>query len=391
MHAGCVERRTPPAALEKMPKLKRGVAVLALLAAAGCRSEATPPEGAAPRMLWSQRDAAGADARPWADAELAVFTTMFDRRVVALDAATGARRWSRALPTLVQGQYLPGGNVLAHGALLLVPGWDLFALDRATGEVRWRYSPQEEFPAADAIAVESGRVFSPGARRLHAVDAGTGTRLWAAELGERPFAPVAADGVVYFGTRAPVSGSPALGAGHAVALSAHDGRVLWRTAIPGHPQFPNEGGVNRPGALTPELFIVASRNGRVYGLDRASGQVRWEHVGAAAYESGVALLDGVAVVASLRGEVEGLDAATGRRLWIRSLGGSSVTTPIVAEDGCALVTLGAVICITADGRVAWERGGDAQEGPSFSTPVRAAAGRLFVGSTSGFHALRMER
>lgn len=315
---------------------------------------------------------------------------MFDRRVVALDARTGAPRWSRTLPLLVQGQYLPGGNVLAHADLLLVPGWDLFALDRATGEVRWRYSPQAEYPAAAGIALDGGRVFSPGAQRMHAVDAATGAPLWVADVGERPFAPVAADGAVYFGTRARIAGSPVLGVGHAVALSAADGRVLWRTPLPGHPQFPNEGGANRPGALAHDLFIIAGRSGRVYGLDRGTGQVRWEHVGATAYESGVAVLDGVAVVANLRGDVEGLDAATGRRLWTTLLG-SSVTTPIVADAGCALVTLGAVICIDAEGRIRWQSGGDAQAGPSYLTSARAAEGRLFVGSTDGFHALRMAR
>ncbi|HET7274951.1 MAG TPA: PQQ-binding-like beta-propeller repeat protein, partial [Longimicrobiaceae bacterium] len=295
--------------------------LLILLNLSAC-SPTTEPSGAArPHLLWTHADPAGGDALPYADAELAVFTTIFDRRVVGLDVRSGALRWQHLLTGGPSGLHLPPGNVLASGNLILVPGWDLYALDRVTGQVRWHFAPKEEYPAAAPLAMEGERIFSPGATRLYAVDVRSGSPLWSTPLGERPFAPVVDGGVVYLGTRGFINNSDVLGAGHAIAVRAEDGAVLWRVPIPDAPGTPWQGGINRAGALTPELFIVSSTNGSVYGIERQSGRVRWEHRGPGPYESGVAVLNDVAISASLTGEIIGLDANTGVVRWRTTTGG----------------------------------------------------------------------
>lgn len=366
-----------------------------LVAAAGlaaCQgsTEAAASAGA-PRALWTRADPAGGNALPHADSGIAVFTTAFDRRVVALDARTGEPRWDRRLEGGPRGANLPLANVLAFEGSILVPGWDLYALDRATGSVRWRYAPPGEFPAAAPIALAGGRIFSPGSLQLHAVDARTGTAAWVAPLGERPFAPVVEGGVVYLGTRGLFGVSNALGAGHAVAIDAADGRVLWKTPIPDEPGTPWPGGIDHAGALTPELFVVSSNNGRVYGIERSTGRVRWSHRGPGPYESGVAIVEGVAVAASLTGEIVGLDAATGAVKWRASTGGSSVTEQITTDGRCAYVSVGTILCVDASGRVRWSHGGDSKGGPSYSTPARVVDGRLYAGSLTGFHSLALPR
>lgn len=358
---------------------------------AGCTAPATADagEGRGAQPVWTRADPAGGRGLPYADAELAVFTTAFDRRVVALDARTGQPRWERTLAA-VEGQNLPTGNVLGAGEVLVVPGWDLYGLDRATGEIRWTFAPADEFPAGHRAALDGTRVITPGAeRRVYAVDAATGAQLWAANLGERPFAPVVDGGVVYLGTRGYIGGSAALGAGHAVALRAGDGGVLWRTPLPDAEGRAWLGGTNQAGALTPELFIVASTSGVVYGLERATGAVRWRHQGAAPYESGVALLEDVAVVAGMTGEILGLDAATGAVRWRRSTGGSSVSQQVTTGGGCALIVVSAVLCVDAAGALRWEHGGQGRGGADFFTPVASSGGLLFAGSATGFHALRL--
>lgn len=383
--------------MRRQHQIRKIYSVVALLALSACSSTTDPPGSGRPQLLWSYNDPAGGDALPYADTELSIFTTAFDRRVMAFDARSGKLRWQRTLPQGPRGLNLPPGNVLAAGNLILLPGWDLYALDRTTGQVSWRFAPEGEYPAAAPIAMEGERVFSPGSTGLYAVDVRTGTQLWRTELGERPFAPVVDKGVIYLGTRGFVGNTNVLGAGHAVAVDASDGRILWKVPVPDPPNSPASGGVNRAGALTPELFIVAARNGRVYGIDRATGQVRWEHrafesyVPAAPYESGVGIIDGIAVVANLAGMIEGLDAKNGTLRWRISTGGSSVSEQITTDGMCAYISVGAILCVDATGKIRWDHGGASNGGPSYLTPARVTGNRLYVGSTTGFHALVLPR
>lgn len=377
--------------MKQARKLASGL-LLGLLATVGCNSGPNVPGAEQPQPLWTHADASGARALPYADGELAIFTTAFARRVVALDVRSGERRWTRELTSGPSGLGLPTGNVLAHASLILVPGWDLYALDRASGQVRWTFAPGEEYPAGASIAIEGDRVVSPGGERtLYGVDARTGAQLWKTDLRERPFAPVVEGGVAYLGTRGYVDNSNVLGAGHALAVQMQDGQVLWRAPIPDASDTPWRGGTNRSGALTPELFIVASPNGRIYGIERQTGRVRWEHRGPGPYESGVVVLGGVAVAASVTGEIVGLHAGTGGVRWRATTGGSSVTQQLTTDGTCAYVSVGGIMCVDATGKVRWDRGGAANGGPSYLTPVQIAGNRLFAGSTTGFHALVLPR
>lgn len=369
---------------------------MAALLSSSCESTTDPGNSDSAQLLWTHADKAGARYRPFADADLAVMATAFDRRVVALDATSGSLRWQRMLSSGPAGLNLPFANVLADSQLVFVPAWDLYALDRETGQVRWKFGPPEEYPAASSIAMEDGRIYSPGATRVFAVDARTGAELWRADLEERPFGLVADGGVVYFGTRGFIDDTDVLGAGHVVALDGSTGRVLWKVPVPDPPTSPGSSGVKQPGALTPELFIVGAMNGRVYGIERGTGRVRWEHQAfatydpSAPYESGVAILDGVAVVANLAGTVEGLDADTGELLWQLSFGGS-VTEQLTSDAKCIYLTIGAINCIDAAGGIRWTQGGTFGGGPSYSTPAQPVGNRLFAGSFSGFHALELPR
>ncbi len=361
-------------------------------ATSSCQAVSDAPPSEKPRAVWTRRDAAGGFALPYADSALAVFTTAFARRVVALDAASGGLRWQRDLPPGPAGVNMPLANVVATKDMLIVPAWDLYALDRSTGAVRWHVGGVAvDYPAASSIALVGDRIIAPGSvRQLYALDAISGTVLWTVDLAERPFAPVVDGGTIYVGTSGPRGdNSDVLGAGHAVALRTDNGAVLWKTPLPDAPDSPWVGGTTQGGALTPDLFIVASSNGRVYGISRQNGEVRWEFRGSGPYFSGVAVINGIAVVAALTGEITGLDAATGAVRWHASTGGSSVINQITSDGSFAYVSVGAILCIDAKGTIRWNDGGASNGGPSYSTSATVVGARLFAGSTSGFHALRV--
>ncbi|MDP9347715.1 MAG: PQQ-binding-like beta-propeller repeat protein, partial [Gemmatimonadota bacterium] len=325
---------------------------------------------------------------PYADDEVAVFTTAGDGRVVAFARGTGAKLWERRLdlPREHGALGLPFGHLVSTGDVVVVPAWDLYALDKKTGAMRWKFSPPDDFPGVRVTLGDDGRLYSVG-HHVYRLDAATGEVLWRVDLGERPFSPVVREGVVYVGTRGVIPGSSGvLGAGHAVALEAETGRLLWKTPIPA-PDAPAMGGVTGAGALTPDLYIVASPSGRVYALNRRTGAVRWEYRGSGPYDVGVVVLGDVAVVASGAGYVEGLDLATGQERWKVRLG-STFTAPITRLGDLALVSSGRLVAIDARGSIRWGYGGAGWNQPIILTGAGVHEGAVYVGGESGFYALK---
>jgi outer membrane protein assembly factor BamB len=105
----------------------------------------------------------------------------------------------------------------------------VFALDRASGRLRWVriYSAPNDGP--NGVAVAAGRVFAATDTTAFALNAANGRRTWSRRLADRDeqfvnIAPVVANGLVYLST----SGFPPGGRGALYALDARTGRVRWR-------------------------------------------------------------------------------------------------------------------------------------------------------------------
>lgn len=356
----------------------------------GC-AEPVSAGRAGPAGLWTHADPAGATSVPFVDADIVVFNTVTDTRVVALDAATGARRWEvrLELPAELRGRGFPPARLVGTGEVVVVPAWDLYGLDRNTGRVRWKLAPPDDFPGTGVALGEDGFLYATG-HHLYRVDPATGAVLWRSDLGEQPFAPVEREGVVYVGTRGVIPGSSGvLGAGHAAAVEASSGRVLWRTPVPA-PEDPALGGVTGAGALTPELYLVSSPNRRVYALDRKTGRVRWETRGSGPYGAGVVVVGGVAVTAGDAGLLDAFELATGRQSWSLSVG-SSVTDPLASMGDRVLVANGRLQAVDAGGRAAWGYGGAGWRQPVVSTGAGVLADRVYVGTEKGLSALAAPR
>jgi outer membrane protein assembly factor BamB len=342
-----------------------------------------------PTVLWKHREAAGALSVPYADAEVAVFNTISVTRVVALDSRSGAKRWERHLeiPSELPLRTFPPGRLVGAGDIIVVPAWDLYGLDKRTGAVRWKFAPPDDYPGAGVMLGEDGYLYSTG-HHLYRIDPGTGEVLWRAELGEQPFSPVERDGVVYVGTRGVIPGSGGvLGAGHAFAVEAASGRVLWKTPIPA-PEEPGLGGVTGAGAVTADLFIVSSPNWRIYGLDRRTGQVRWTTKGSGRYDRGVVAINDVAITAGGAEFVEGFDVATGAQRWKVSVG-SNVLAPLATDGKAVFAVTGRLWSVSADGNLLWRH--DAGKEVPYSTGVRVHNDNIYIGTYGdmGFIALRL--
>jgi outer membrane protein assembly factor BamB len=128
-----------------------------------------------------------------------------DQNVYALDAATGALRWSFAT-----GDVVHASPAFADG-LVYIGSWDrnLYALDAATGRERWRYTTgndtliYNQIGIASSAAIANGLVFVGGRDgKFHVVDAKTGAEKWVHNNngGWTIASPAVRNGVVYFPT-----------------------------------------------------------------------------------------------------------------------------------------------------------------------------------------------
>jgi outer membrane protein assembly factor BamB len=187
--------------------------------------------------------------------------------LVALDAATGQPRWSRpsvgcftCSPAVAKGTLYIGAGPAS--------GRRLLALDARSGAARWSFRPQAgtDFSWSASPAVAGSRVFQAafvgrGTKKysLYAFTASTGKRVWKTRVGASEFltssSPAVANGVVYYV-------SPA---DRIYALRASTGKRLWSRRIATSASSPVvAGGVVYFGAgLT------------VYALDARTGKTLW--------------------------------------------------------------------------------------------------------------------
>jgi polyvinyl alcohol dehydrogenase (cytochrome) len=168
-------------------------------------------------------------------------------------------KWAFAYPAAVRARSRP---TFAYGALYVgSQSGTVYALDAASGCIRWTYSTTAEVRTAVVVPPETGAVkhayFGDLIGRVHAVDAATGKEIWSARADQHPSAtitgtPVYHRGVLYV----PVSSLEEATAdpsypcctfrGSVVAYDASSGRRLWqRYSID---EEPREVGTTRTGA-----------------------------------------------------------------------------------------------------------------------------------------------
>jgi outer membrane protein assembly factor BamB len=150
-----------------------------------------------------------ASASPVTDGQR-VFAFFGSRGLYCLDAS-GKLLWQKNLGEMhTKHGHGEGSSPALHGETLIVT-WDheersfLLALDKRTGNTRWRVSRAEDTSWASPIVVEhAGRsqVIVPGTNRLRGYDLASGAVLWeCGGLSSNIVAsPVAANGVVYAGS-----------------------------------------------------------------------------------------------------------------------------------------------------------------------------------------------
>lgn len=183
----------------------------------------------------------------------------------------------------------------------------LYALDAATGALRWKQRTGDVVHASPAL--DDGLVVvGSWDGRLYAFDAATGAPRWQFQAGLDPLmhnqqgfqsSAVIANGVVYVGCRD----------SHLYAIDARSGAERWRFSTG------NSWVVGSPAVADGKVVLATSDSSRVHVLDAASGKPLWQHQAQAYMFASPTLAGGVLLIGQLNGVLQALTLESGQPLW----------------------------------------------------------------------------
>jgi outer membrane protein assembly factor BamB len=293
------------------------------------------------RALWRFRTDSLVHGSP-AVADGLVYVPSMHGTLYAVDAATGELRWKRepepGQPPFNQRSYSYYSPAVADGKVY----WPyqtrygkassglLAALDAKTGETVWE-SPMTGSTMSDGTpAVADGRVYvgNHTADRVIAYDAQSGQRLWVSSTrlgGWQDAAPTAVGGRVFIGSGNGV-----------VARDAVTGADLWTYRSPDASYIPNNATPSAP-AVAGDTLYMGFPDGRVTALNVATGTVVWSvRIPGKPYLGGVLSAPAVSgdtiYVGANDGRVHALDRSSGAERWSYEIGTWVASGPVVTGN-----------------------------------------------------------
>ena len=211
----------------------------------------------------------------WNDA---VYFGSGDGNVYALDAATGALRWK-----FHTGDVVHASPAISDGTLY-IGSWDsyFYALDAATGKEKWRFKTGEDHKIYNQVGIQSSAAVADGTvyfgcrdSNFYALDARTGQKKWAFNnKGSWVItSPAVRDGKVYFAT----SDSSLL-----YGVDGKTGTPLFSLNFKGWPIFSSP-------AIAANMLYVGTHQGKLVAVDLATQKLAWTFETEASRQNGPAV------------------------------------------------------------------------------------------------------
>ncbi len=245
-----------------------------------------------------------------------LFVGSYDKKLYAIDATTGAKRW----------EFLTGGNISASPAyangIVYVGSWDkkFYAVDATTGLKKWEFLGLADFDHSPTLA--DNTIFISNNGSLLAIDALTGKQKWSVPLGafvSSPSNPVVVNGIVYTSSN-----------GNTIfALNATDGTTKWKLQT--NSEFTSSFFGDNSIAVVDGVVFAPNIKG-IMAIDANTGVKKWDYttqyniISPTVFNGSVFMRDGGPYLYSV-------DAATGKLNWKKS-GESNIsnTAPIATNS-----------------------------------------------------------
>lgn len=187
-----------------------------------------------------------------------------DTCIYALDAASGAVKWK-----FKTGDVVHASPAISSGTPF-VGSWDsyFYALDAATGKEKWRFKTGDDPDIHNQVGIQSSAAVADGLvyfgcrdSNFYAVDAVTGKQRWSfSNKGSWVIAsPAVLNGKVYFGTS---------DSGFVHALDAKSGAPIFSLDFKHWPMFSSP-------AIAGGTLYIGSHQGKLFAINLQSQKIAW--------------------------------------------------------------------------------------------------------------------
>lgn len=289
-----------------------------------------------PGIKWEYRTRGAVRSSPAVTAST-VFIGSNDSTLYALDRATGRVRWRYAAGSAVSSSpAVAGGLVIAQSAAGVI-----FAVAEQTGRPRWRVQTGPLLPhdfdrgawdyyVSSPVIAGDMVIVGAGDGAVYALDLRTGAQHWRSQTrGRVRSTPAVHEGLVVAGSfdARVYAFDLATGAERWVGRPAGDTLVSARWGF-------DRRAVQSSPAIANDAVFIGSRDGALYGIEFATGQLRFRATHRGSWVVGSpAVREGRAWVGSSDGKfVHALDVRTGADIWRTPTRDNVLSSPLLAGD-----------------------------------------------------------
>lgn len=324
-----------------------------------------------------------------------VYFLSADRTVVALDAATGERRWTSRTFDSASGRPFGYGGCEVAGALVICNDSDLVAFRRADGVLAWRYHPAiGHFPGYAGFVIRNGILFAGSPTgTVYAVDAATGEERWVQGMltGTGTTTNVTQIAVDDELVAAPFTRFLNPQRGGIMAPDSKTGELRWITDYPRPASDSLTGAYSS--AFWSSLVLGSCADGRIYALDRTSGAVQWALPGVGSSPGvgpvgadirTILVSESTLYAGSISLWFTAYDLNARRERWRLNVDGADEGfRPVVADNTIYHVANIRLNAISTDGKKLWDYGDYKQ---TFRGRPVVTTDRIFISGSTGFWA-----
>src|SRR5258706_5796364 len=277
-------------------------------------------------------------------ADGAVFVGSTDGNLYAVDAAAGTLKWKFT----TRGRVVSSPAVEAGVVYFESYDSNFYAVDTATGALKWKFATKGERrfaakhihgmqPESEQMpdpfdfylsspAVSNGAVyFGSGDGNVYALDAATGALKWKFETGDVVHAsPALAEGLLFIGSWYTFF----------YALDAATGAERWRFKTGDDPAIHNQIGIQSSAAVANGVVYFGCRDSKLYALDALTGVKKWTVDNKGSWVIGSpAVKDGKLYFSTAdTGLFYGVDARTGAELFVLRFQWPMFSSPAIAGN-----------------------------------------------------------